>query len=290
MGFYSRFLTCKMTIQRTRRLQYGQWTRTVRQTLRIPLKSVATVVLLIFLNTDSLAREEKELLLLFSDPWPPYIQGAQDPALCGGGRWIELIDTIFERVEGYRVNCALKPWARVLDEARSGITDGVILLGKTKEREQYLEYVDWLTTNRVVVWYSVEHFPKGLEWETMNDFQGLIIGKIRKSINGKEFVAARENGLPLEIYETVHELQLYRMLLAGRIDVAAIPELIAIGTIKKNGWEKRLTRMKKPLARDRLFFAFSKKSEASRLVPKINTIIREMKKNGMIDKILSGKQ
>ena len=228
--------------------------------------------------------------MFFSDPWPPYIVGGNDAASCGGGVWIDLVDKIFSEIDGFSVTCGLMPWARVLEEARRGNIDGVILLGKNEEREAYLDFVDYLANQRVVVWYSAERFPDGLEWNQITDFEGLKIGKIRKSINGKEFVQAVEDGVPLTIYETVQELALYKMLLTGRIDIAAIPELVAAHTIRKNGWEKRFSKMKKPLAENLIYFAFSKASPGAKLVPEINQILQRMKANGEVERILSGSE
>lgn len=244
------------------------------------------VTLVLLLAVCAQVKADTALRLFFSDPWSPYIESGATDESCGGGVWIDLIDAIFAQVDGYYVVCGFKPWARVLEDARQGFSDGVILLGKTPERESYLEYVNYLSRQRVVVWYSAERFPEGLNWKTMSDFEGLQIGKIRKSINGREFEKAVDEGIPLNIYETTQELQLYKMILAGRIDVAAIPELVAINTIGKNGWSGKFKKMDKPMAENLIYFAFSKKSPARKLVPQINDIIRRMRMSGEIDRIL----
>lgn len=249
------------------------------------LNEIILTSLLLLLPFYACSNSDKVLLMQFSAPWPPLIMGSNNNDSCGRGLWINVIDRIFEQIDGFKVKCTMTPWARVLQNAKKGEISGIILLGKNPDREQYLDYVDWIISSRVSVWYSSKKFPSGLEWENMNDFVGLKIGKIRGSTNGKEFEFAKSNGFPLDIIETSHELQLYKMLLAGRIDVAAIPQIIAKNRIRQNNWNE-LKEMNKPLAEDKLYFAFSKKKKLGDLVYKANEVIKIMKRNGEIENIL----
>jgi len=74
------------------------------------------------------------------------------------------------------------------------------------------------------------------------------------------------------------------MLLSGRIDLHPNSAAVGYSIIKEYGWQNKIIAAEKALYSSTLHLAFSKKSEAKKLIPRINNIISELKAEGEIDK------
>lgn len=97
-------------------------------------------------NPGDTARKDKTLLFA-SDPYCPYIcdQSAQRP-----GFFVEFAREALS-ASGFSVEYELKPWKRVLAEARAGIIDGVMTLSREDDEGLLLPDKPVLTTCQSVV-------------------------------------------------------------------------------------------------------------------------------------------
>lgn len=225
-------------------------------------------------------------LVFPNDPWPPFMLGKEgSDSVAGVGA--ELMFTLFSRVEGVDIRIPLVPWNRALHLVEQGDADGIPLLYKTAEREVYMEFSDPLFSSQDLVWYSKTYFPNGLEWQTANDFSPYTVGvvsgysyseEIDKAIQDKKFT----------VLKVKNAKKLFSLLAGGRIDVALANKVVGSSLIREDFANRNIVSMKKPIAEDDYYIAFSKKTDAKELIPQVNKAISELKAEGLIDKIIYG--
>ncbi|MGS2716611.1 substrate-binding periplasmic protein [Eionea flava] len=225
-------------------------------------------------------------LVFPNDPWPPFMLGEEgEEATAGIG--VDLMRAIFSRVDGATITIPLVPWKRALNSVKSGAMDGIPLLYKTAERESYMDFSDPLFPSQDLVWYSKNHFPNGLEWKTADDFSpyrmGIVSGysyseEIDKAIIDKKFAVTK--------VKNTH--QLFTLLAGGRVDVAIANRVVGTSLIKKDVNNRHIIPMKKPIAEDDYYMAFSKKTSAKAFLSQVNKAIAELKAEGEIERIVYG--
>lgn len=232
------------------------------------------------------AAEEKQHVTLTGDPWPPYIIGEiGNEAKAGVG--VHLMRAIFERLDGVELSIPMVPWKRALREVRRGTKDGIAILLKTRKREQYMDYSDELFRSYNTVWYAATNFPSGFDWQHYTDFKPYRVGVVRGHSYGDELDQMIADG-SLTVIELSSARQLFAMLKKGRVELAIADRLVGDAFVQKYaGSKRRLLAAKKPAAGEVYYIAFSKKSEARRLIPAINRVVAELKKEGAIQRLVN---
>ena len=231
------------------------------------------------------AAEQKQHVTLSGDPWPPYIVGELgEEATTGVG--VRLMHAIFDRLDGVELSIPMIPWKRALREVRRGTKDGIAILLKTPKREQYMVYSDELFRSFNTVWYSTANFPNGFFWQQYDDFKPYTIGVVQGHSYGDELDQMIDAGT-LAAIKVSSVRQLFAMLRKGRIQLAIADRLVGDAFARQyTGSSRRLRAAKKPAAGEVYYIAFSKKSKARHLIPAINRVVAEMKKEGVIEKLV----
>ncbi len=245
------------------------------------------LIVSIFIYLPFLAHAQSSVILS-NDPWPPYILGESGKSPPGGSG-VTLIKKIFDQLENVKVKFKLSPWKRVLKEAEFGKVDGIMLILKTDERSEYLDFTIPLFEKRRLLWYSSERYPDGIHWNTLKDLSRYKIGAGSGYSLGSELNAAVKQGV-LKVQQVYHIDLAFKMLKMGRIDIIPLNEAVAYDIIKKNGWLDLIVADEKPVSTSVYHMSFSKKSLAKKLIPRINQIITEMKNEGLINLILENKK
>lgn len=232
------------------------------------------------------AVEKKQRVTLTGDPRPPYIIGeVGKEATAGVG--VDLMHAIFEQLDGVELSIPLLPWKRALREVRRGTKDGIGILLKTPRREEYMDYTDELFRSYNTVWYAASNFPNGFEWQQYADFKPYRIGVVRDHTYGDEFDQMIDTG-SLTVIKVSSVRRVFTMLEKGRIELAIADRLVGAAFVKKYAASKRrFVVAKKPAAGEVYYIAFSKKSEARHLIPAVNRVVAELKKEGVIQKLVN---
>lgn len=228
-----------------------------------------------------------QMVTLTSDPWPPYVLGelGQDAT---GGSGVELMRTIFARLDGVEVRFPLVPWQRALQEVKQGRMDGIGILLKTPERERYMAYTDELFVSHDRVWYVQDRFPAGLNWRRLNDLRPYHIGVVRGHSYGSHVDTKLADGT-LPVTKVTSAERLFVMLARGRVDLAFANESVGHTLARRHAPPGgAVAAARKALSVDVYHIAFSKRSPARRLIPAINRIIAELREEKLIDKIING--
>ena len=144
----------------------------------------------------------------------------------------------------------------------------------------------WCKSNSVI-FYKPSRYPNGISWNTLKDLSYYTIGIVRGhsfAETARKYTA--ETGIKIRIKEVTSDNQLFQMLLLNRIDLVGSNDIMGYALIKKNGWKGKINIAKKYFNSTFFYMAFSKKTEAKKLVPLINSIISDLKAEGVIKKIL----
>lgn len=155
-----------------------------------------------------------------------------------------------------------------------------------------MDFTQPIFTGRTLLWYSKKKYPKGIGWNSIEDLIPYKIVMLQHSAMGQPLIDKQKNGVPLVIYGVESHVKQFQMILhPDRYDIAPLTEIVGYHFLRKYGWEEQIASMAKPLSsEDQYYMAFSKKSPARKLIPKINAVIEEMKKSGLIDNLIQSKK
>lgn len=224
-----------------------------------------------------------ETVLLASDPWPPYVTGELGGKVTGGLA-VDLINRIFERIDGVDVAIPMVPWNRALAEVEKGTKDGIPMLLKTEEREAYMVYTDPLVRSSSLIWYVRERIPDGVEWQRIDDLVRYRIGITRGYSYGEEMDAALNSGR-YTVVAAASTSQLFKMLTKNRVDLALANDAVGYTLAAEHAPDGAIVPAPKAIEIEVHYMAFSKKSPAVRLIPQINRIIGELRAEGVMARI-----
>ncbi|HPO50094.1 MAG TPA: transporter substrate-binding domain-containing protein [Spirochaetota bacterium] len=245
-------------------------------------KLLKTTIILIILNLFYLYGDEIKKITFVEDPWPPFAIGKEltEPT---EGYAVELNKEIFKRLN-IKVEFELLPWKRCLAMNQTGQVDGIMLLTKNKEREEFLDYSDVVIEDRDLVWYLASR-EQPIEWSNFEDLKEYQIGRSFGFNYGDDFNNASVK-YKFIIDEAKDDETNFKKLLLSRIDLFICNETATISIIKKNEiFKGKFKYSTKPLKKVQFYIAFSKKSMARSLLPKVNKTIAQMKKENLINKI-----
>lgn len=227
--------------------------------------------------------EEIRMVHLGDSPWPPYTLGeVGQPAT--GGIAVELARKVYGAL-GIETRIELFPWKRVLKMAEFGKIDGPTLLMKTPERENYLAYTDAVLEARELLYYRTDRLGV-FDWESFSDLKKYTIGLVAGYTYGDAFMKAiDEHGLKIE--RAVSSDVNFQKLYAGRIDLFLEDEVVAGAFFRTHdSWKEAFDFAANPVTVYDYYMAVSKKSPAIALLPELNQVIKKMKSDGSIKRLL----
>lgn len=247
--------------------------------------SLILSILVLFLVTDNAFGTMK--VSLVNDPYPPYVLGHDTSyQISPGGITVNIAKEIFSHIDNAEVEVYLLPWKRALRGVKSGLYDGFPMLLKSEERLQYFDYTIPIMKARTVLFYNKNKFPNGITWNSYKDLvQYKIAVQANFNINDK-FKEQIRKGIPLNIYESITDEKSFQLLEFERVDLVATNEVFGKELIKKQQLQHMIISTQQALYEKPFYIAFSKKTEARLLIPKINQIIKELKQKGIIQKII----
>ena len=223
---------------------------------------------------------------MLSDPWEPYIIGKEGYPPTGG--FIpKIITKVFEQLENVELKMTLMPWARALKLVQTGHSDGLMMVIKNKEREKYLDYTAPLIEGKTKLVYMYKRFPQGIEWNSLGDLGGYRIGVLTNTNIERLLLQAIEKGAKFVVDPVPNDRRNFDKLLYGRIQLIAINEFFAQNYIHEAGLQDQIGIVEKPIYTAFYHMAFSKKSPARHLIPKINQSIHKLKAAGFIEQAYS---
>lgn len=247
----------------------------------------AFVCFAIALFASATAGSEPRVVELVCDPWPPYVMGEMGgEATVGAG--VDVMRAIFDRLNNVELYIGLMPWKRALREVERGNKDGIAILLKTPEREEYMLYSDVVFTSHNAVWFTESGFPNGFDWRDYADLQRYKIGVIRGHSYGgdlDQIIAAKT----FRVTQLSSAEQLFAMLDKGRIDLAIADRLVGGALIKqyaRQGMQFQFVAADRPAATEVYHISLSRQSAHRDLLPAINQAIAELRDEGVIQTLV----
>lgn len=180
---------------------------------------LALSLLLLFLVSPLRA----ETIYLTNGEWPPYL-GEQLPHYGAASR---IVTEAFAE-QGIQVVWSFYPWSRALLLAERGKRDGAAIWLRSPEREARFHISDPVVESRYVLLHRAD-YP--FEWSSMADLAKHRLGAAQDYFYGQDFTEAERSGL-LQVKRLNSEEQGLRMLLAKRIDLFPIDEVVALAMLE----------------------------------------------------------
>ena len=137
-----------------------------------------------------------------------------------------------------------------------------------------------------ICWYSKRRFPAGFEWKRLEDFSSYSLGVVRGYSYGDEVDQALQKG-ELKATEVNTVDQLFTMLAGDRVDLALANDGVGFALARQHT-KAQVVAANMATGEDVLYMAFSRRSEARRLIPQINEILAELRGQGVVERTIRG--
>ncbi|MCP3953251.1 MAG: amino acid ABC transporter substrate-binding protein [Desulfobacterales bacterium] len=223
--------------------------------------------------------QQSNTLELISEPWKPWIM--KDENGQPSGVFIKITKNIFDKV-GIEYRIKYYPWKRCIIRIEQGKSDALLMLVKTPDRKKYMIYTEPVMTDSLALYYNIS---KVIEWNRFEDLKMYSIGLTSGYGYGDEFNKAKEK-YNYRLDYAITEEQAVMKLSKRRFDLAIMNKTVTEYFLEKNPQFDNIKAAVKPVRESIYYIAFSKKSQYLALLPKINSVIKEMKSEGVIDQIL----
>ena len=261
---------------------------TVRRNRCFAIFIFVAAVFSLFINTKPLNAEtqsplsftfEKEFVTISIGEWPPYTSINQKH----NGVIAHIITDIFKEM-GLKVQFQNMPWARAYEEAASGRFDGTGVWMHKSEREKDFIYSDPILNERFVFFHLKSD---ALEWSSLSDLKGSVMGGVRQSSYGPEMDAAINSGI-LTMSRVTHFRQNFFRLLEGRIRLFPMELNVGYSTLKQyvpKDKQNLITHHPKPFLENFSYVLFPRKNqESKKLVAAFNKRLKEFRRTGRYDR------
>lgn len=212
------------------------------------MKNIVSIFILISIALSSYAKDKT--ITICSYEWPPH----HGTSLKNCGYTADIIREIFEP-QGYKVTKIFLPWKRALFEAKEGKEcDAITEIYFNEDRLKYYWFGAPYSVHEVYVIGLKSHPLKN--FNSLNELKKYIIGYNRGGSLSKEFDSANY----LNKYETSGYKNGIEMLLNRRIDFFVSAKSVAFYEANKIGEIDKIHTIGKPLQRQFVHMAFSKKN------------------------------
>ncbi len=219
-----------------------------------------------------------EVITLVSDPYPPYVQEDETTGVISGTA-IDKVNLIFSHIPEVRVKYRIRPWVRALIEVQEGSTDGVLQISFNDERLKDFKFTQPYISGTLSMHYNRFKFPQGIQWQTLSDLSQYSIGTVLGYYYSKQWSEAEKNGLIVSS-QLVDAENLIQFILLDRVDIILLNQQVAKLKLSKFEAEHKIIPITPPLKTYTWHMAFSKRTQAQKLIPKINKVIKMLKLRG----------
>ncbi|MBN2658373.1 MAG: transporter substrate-binding domain-containing protein [Spirochaetales bacterium] len=226
------------------------------------------------------AVHSQEVFNLVTEVWAPFRLVDESTESGFSGIDIDVINEL-ER----RMNVIIKiescPWARALDEIRSGEADLISGIAYTKDRAAFAEYIPVSYAAVEPVFYTQS--GKGSSVVNYGDLAGKVIGMSRHSAYFEPY----NSDNTLNKYFLDSEQKILDMLVLGRLDLGIGTNPNMAYDISVSGYQDKLELVfYKPPVATKLYLAMSKKSGGIPMLDEFSEALSDMTGDGTMESIL----
>jgi len=238
-------------------------------------KTLFWIVLLAYCSVTS-AREYQLVTL----DYPPYAYEENGEVK---GVAVEIVKEVFNRM-GDKVKITVYPWKRSIELVKSGSADAIFTIYHTPERTQFLDYSsEVLVSQKTALFVAANsnlRFNGNLE-----ELQNITFGVVLGVSYGEKFDSFVKNNKP-QLSVAYDGTASMRALLEGRHN-AVVSNVTGAKTILKKMGRQNEVKMLEPFLQDvTSYLAFSKTNKLSDIRLKFDKTLKQIKSEGVYDKIL----
>jgi len=238
-----------------------------------------SMMLFAFIGVDAFA--ENRLVRVAGDPYPPWTEG-ETGTKAAGGIAVEIVEELFERL-GMEARVLVYPFSRGLEQIEHGEEDVILMVSKSKEREQFMAFSHPIREVRFVFYHSSE--LDSFEWGNWKDLKPYRIGSVTGYNMGDEWKEAITE-YDLQVEEVKTDIFNLQKLLLGRIDLVVTDDEVMQRLIEMNpDSQGKLSKNNKPVFESVNNLGISRKSFLLPMLPRINQVLQQMKGDGTFQKI-----
>jgi len=220
------------------------------------------------------AAEERNVVLASNEVYPLlYHEGER---LTG-----YLFDLISEaaRRGGIPVEIRSMPWARCVEETRSGGIDGLFVTFHTAERDSYMAFPSEPLMVQRICLYARQ--GSGIRYGGhLEELSALRIAVSNRVSNGPNFDEAVRKGLLSNLEPVNGPESMVRMLLGGRVDLMVLHDLEADGLLRRLGAADQVIKLSPPLDEVPGYIAFTRQRDTAPVMAAFDRALAEMRRDG----------
>lgn len=176
-----------------------------------------------------------------------------------------------------------RPWTRVIDDLQKGKIDAVFGAYYNEDRAKKFIYSTSLLQDKIKLF--VRH-DNQFNFSKLKDLLGKTGVRPFGGSYGDIFDSFDKQHLNLDRIKKA-ELML-KMVQAGRVDFMVLAELDGMYEVKKAGLLKQVIPLQQDVAKLDIYVLFSKSSDCINKIPNINQSIKEIKDQGITEKLYLG--
>lgn len=226
-------------------------------------------------------RTEKRLVRVAGDPYPPWALG-EAGTRPKGGIAVEIAEELFKRMN-LETFVIIYPFKRGLQRIKDGDEDVILMVSKSKEREEYMLFTDSIRHVRFVFFHPIG--MKNFNWSKWEDLRPYTIGMVTGYNYGKEWPEAIKK-YNLKTEEVKTDVFNVEKLLLGRIDILLTDLEVMEEIIRRNPkYQGKIKHHEKPVFEGINNLGISKKSFLAPMLPRINRVLQGMKDDGTFERI-----
>ncbi len=225
---------------------------------------------------------QAETIRLTNGEWPPYLSEHYKHQ----GVVSRIVREAFE-ISEIDVEYGFFPWARAFKNAKLGNEWlGSVVWAITPERRDDFVFSDAVFGDKTVFFHLAIN---DVRWTSLKDLSQYQIGATRSYAYGEEFHRLEKEGV-LNVKWATHDVNNFRKLLAGRIDLFPVQEFVGIEILKTNFSESEFNKIRYTQSfRETPYYLMLNKNapESERYIRLFNQGLSALKASGKLQKYLS---
>jgi polar amino acid transport system substrate-binding protein len=237
----------------------------------------------LFLISFAYLSANEDTLVFAFDPWPPYheiVNGKEEGVL------VEIVNELFTKRLGYRIEYNQLPWARAQYQVKYGQSDFMITI-PIGDRLDYTYASDIPVFVSKFVIYTYPDHPRFNEIELIGSRDDLQKAELTAvSILGYEWFETNVEPYVSGFHYAIDDSEALILLSKKRADIIIASEEPTNVHIKKLSLESLVTQTKAVYEEKEMHILLSKENAVPGLLDELNTTLKEMKEEGVIDKIM----
>lgn len=240
---------------------------------------VLVVALLVWAGRSAVA--DDDVVRLAALEFAPYIHDANGRA---EGPVVDVVNEVFRRM-GKPLTVEFFPVTRSLVMVEAGSVDGFFTVKKTPEREHTLRFPREPLLSQDFVFFvrKDSHFRFDGDYASIANAR---IGVVNNMSYGGRFDAARRQGVFPRL-ESSHALtNIFRMLLAGRVDAMICSRLVGMKFIQEFDPAGQIMISGPPSETTHSYLVFTRRHDTSALADGFDLAMKGMRKDGTLVRLL----